>query len=214
MKMCAGKPLIQWTIEEAVACKLIDHVLVSTDDPQVAELVRSWTYRHNVDILTRYRDPYLSQDATPMMPVLKDALVYAEDIYRKRFGIVVLLQPTSPVRQYGITELCMNVFDCVVLPTSTSFVASSHDRQEPDGQCYVFGRKTIVSDKNKRYFHPCFSVDETVDIDTQEDFDRAEAILHSRSRNQPLRQPESGARHDRCGCGFGCGCSEVPGVPH
>ena len=34
----AGKPLIAWSIEQALASNLIDRVIVSTDCPQIAEV--------------------------------------------------------------------------------------------------------------------------------------------------------------------------------
>lgn len=40
-KCLLGKPLIQWSIEQALNCSEIDKVFVSTDDPQIAKLATS-----------------------------------------------------------------------------------------------------------------------------------------------------------------------------
>ena len=37
-----GKPMIAWSIEAAKASNLFDHIIVSTDDKEIAEVARSW----------------------------------------------------------------------------------------------------------------------------------------------------------------------------
>ena len=37
-----GKPMLAWTIEAALQSGQYDHVLVSTDDPEIAEIARSF----------------------------------------------------------------------------------------------------------------------------------------------------------------------------
>lgn len=45
----AGKPLIAWTIEAAKNSKHIDHFVVSTDDPEIAEVSK----KYGAKVLTR-----------------------------------------------------------------------------------------------------------------------------------------------------------------
>lgn len=79
----AGKPLIQWTIEAAQGASSIDRVVVSTDDDEIAAAV-------GVEVLRRPAE--LAQDDTPMAAVVRHAVdELAPDV-------VVLLQPTSPLR--------------------------------------------------------------------------------------------------------------------
>lgn len=37
-----GKPMIAWSIEAAKESKLFDHIIVSTDDAEIAEVARQW----------------------------------------------------------------------------------------------------------------------------------------------------------------------------
>ena len=37
-----GKPMIAWSIETAIASKLFDQIIVSTDDPEIAEVARNY----------------------------------------------------------------------------------------------------------------------------------------------------------------------------
>jgi pseudaminic acid cytidylyltransferase len=42
IKPFCGKPMIGWSIETAKACGLFDHIIVSTDDQEIAEVARSF----------------------------------------------------------------------------------------------------------------------------------------------------------------------------
>ena len=89
-----GKPLIAWTIEQALAVPDLD-VLVSTDDEEIAEVARAAGAR-----VPWLRPTELAQDTTPTEPVVRHAIeqVTAD---RGRPQAVMLLQATSPVRRDG-----------------------------------------------------------------------------------------------------------------
>lgn len=42
IKPFCGKPMIAWSIEAAMASGLFDHIVVSTDDPEIAEVAKQW----------------------------------------------------------------------------------------------------------------------------------------------------------------------------
>lgn len=86
----AGLPLIAWTLRATAACPIIDQVVVSTDDAEIAEVARA--HGGNVPFLRPLR---LAQDETPALDVVKHALLEVGD-----FSYVVLLQPTSPTRTW------------------------------------------------------------------------------------------------------------------
>jgi CMP-N,N'-diacetyllegionaminic acid synthase len=84
-----GTPLIAWTVRAAQASKLLDRVIVSTDDPEIAAAAKA--AGGDVPFL---RDTHLSGDKARIVPVLIDALNKVESNY----DLVVLLQTTSPFR--------------------------------------------------------------------------------------------------------------------
>ena len=84
----AGKPLLGWTIEAARESATITRVVVSTDWEEAAELARQL----GADVLGRPRD--LAADETPMLDVVRHALGELP-----RCDVLVLLQPTSPLRR-------------------------------------------------------------------------------------------------------------------
>lgn len=84
----AGKPLIAWTIEAALAAGSIDRVVVTTDDAEIAEVAAA----HGAEVPFR-RPAELARDETPgIEPVLHAIEVLPG------YEMVVLLQPTSPLR--------------------------------------------------------------------------------------------------------------------
>lgn len=96
-RIVAGKPLVVWTIEQALAAEGLD-VLVSTDDPQLADIARD--AGADVPFL---RPAELAQDTTATEPVILHAIRHREAEGRKP-DAVMLLQATSPVRLPGTLD--------------------------------------------------------------------------------------------------------------
>lgn len=105
VRLLAGKPLIAWSIEQALESGCIDCVHVSTDDPEIAEVARA--YGADVPYM---RPVELAQDTTPTEPVMTYALDWYEKLGRA-FDAVVLLQPTSPLRLPGTLGAALQAFE-------------------------------------------------------------------------------------------------------
>lgn len=88
----AGRPLIAHSIEQALACPLIEGVYVSTDDDEIAEVAR----RHGAEVPYR-RPAELATDEAAKLPALEHLVAHLERAGR-RIARVVDLQPTSPLR--------------------------------------------------------------------------------------------------------------------
>jgi CMP-N,N'-diacetyllegionaminic acid synthase len=87
-----GKPLIAWTIDAALASGVLDTVLVSTDDEEIAGVAR-----HAGALVPWLRPPELAGDTATSAAVLRHALAW-HDAEHRPVDAVVLLQPTSPFR--------------------------------------------------------------------------------------------------------------------
>lgn len=85
----SGKPLIQWTIEAALKSKYITNVVVSSDDDEILNEAK----KHK-NVLTLKRPKELAQDNSRTEPVLTHVL----DSLKEKYKIIILLQPTSPLR--------------------------------------------------------------------------------------------------------------------
>lgn len=87
----AGQPLILYTLRSGSGSRMVDRLLVSTDDEEIAEVVAGT----GVEVMVR--DPALGADDTPTADVVRDVLRRLAD-GGDTYEIVVLLQPTSPLR--------------------------------------------------------------------------------------------------------------------
>lgn len=181
-----GKPLIGWTIEQALAASLVDDVIVSTDGPDIGE------YAQSLGATVFWRSPEMATDTasseSALMEVL-NGLDYSPDL-------IVFLQATSPIRQpndinnaiihIGVAE---SLFSCRVIEGYTwtaghvIVTPNYHTRErrqvqrprrlEENGSIYVF-RPEVLRRYGKRlggevaYYemHPLdsFQVDEPADI--------------------------------------------------
>lgn len=88
-----GKPLIAWSIEAAKKSKLVERVIVTTDDEKIASIARE--YGAEVPFI---RPAELAQDDTPPDPVLKHVLQFLEEKEGVSPEIIVWLEPPCPFR--------------------------------------------------------------------------------------------------------------------
>jgi CMP-N,N'-diacetyllegionaminic acid synthase len=84
----AGKPVLAWTVEVALASPALERVVVSTDDEEIADVARAC----GAEVLARPAE--LAQDETPDLPVYRHALARLDDAY----DAVAWLRPTAPLR--------------------------------------------------------------------------------------------------------------------
>ncbi len=123
-----GKPLIAYTIECGLACPSINKLVVSTDSLEIAEISRQWGAE-----VPFIRPSELAEDDTPMLPVIQHSIKSIEDIYNRRVDFLILLQPTSPLRNSSDIENALELFT-------------------QDGLC-----QAVISGGKAKY-NPCFSM--------------------------------------------------------
>jgi CMP-N,N'-diacetyllegionaminic acid synthase len=91
LRLLGGKPLVVWTIEAALASRLVTRVIVSTESPDVAEVARE----EGAEVLARpdelARDPAEAQDVAVHAARWLDTAGEMPDA-------LVMLLPTSPFR--------------------------------------------------------------------------------------------------------------------
>lgn len=89
----AGKPLISYTIQAGLQSHFIDELMVSTDDTEIARV--SVECGATVPFM---RPSELANDETSTFEVVRHAIDYYKTIEGRLFEYIVLLQPTSPLR--------------------------------------------------------------------------------------------------------------------
>lgn len=101
IKKLNGKELIGWTIEAAKKCKYIDKVIVSTDCNEIAEVSKK--FEGEVPYL---RPAEISGDNAKTCDVVDYVLKNVDENY----DILILLQPTSPFRNFEHIEKALELF--------------------------------------------------------------------------------------------------------
>jgi CMP-N-acetylneuraminic acid synthetase len=88
----AGKPLLAYTAEAALAARRLTRVVLSTDSEAIAQVGREWGVEAPFP-----RPAHLALDTTPTLPVLQDMVRRLEE-QGERYDAVFVLQPTNPLR--------------------------------------------------------------------------------------------------------------------
>jgi CMP-N-acetylneuraminic acid synthetase len=89
-----GKPLIVWSIDKAKKSKYLDYLMVSTDCPEIARL--SKLSGAEVPFI---RPKELATDFSTTYDVIHHAYQYLQSQKKGEFDYLVLLEPTSPLRE-------------------------------------------------------------------------------------------------------------------
>jgi N-acylneuraminate cytidylyltransferase/CMP-N,N'-diacetyllegionaminic acid synthase len=104
MALIAGKPLLSYAIATAQNARFVSRVIVSTDDPEIAEIARK--YGAEVPWI---RPAYLAQDNTPAIDVVIHAVEWARLQYGQNLQYGILLEPTAPLRTALHIEQAMDL---------------------------------------------------------------------------------------------------------
>jgi N-acylneuraminate cytidylyltransferase len=100
----AGVPLLSYSIAAGLTAKLVDRVIVSTDDEEIAEIAR----REGADV-PFLRPASLAGDSTLDLPVFQHALDWLRTHEGGVPAIVVQLRPTSPLRPPDCVDIAIDL---------------------------------------------------------------------------------------------------------
>lgn len=127
-----GRPLVAYTIEAAHASKLLTDAVVSTEDEEIAAVCRALGAR-----VPFMRPVELAGDLTPSWPVVQHAVNEMERITGQPYDIVMLLQPTSPLRTSEDIDACIQMLIDTGADSVVSVVEAPH---------HPFRMKRVVGD--------------------------------------------------------------------
>ena len=117
IRLLAGKPLIAHAIQCGLACDSISRLIVSTDSEEIARVAREWGAE-----VPFIRPARLAEDATPMLPVMQHAIREIEAQCDREVDVLVLIDPTAPMRIAEDIENALDVFgrnDCDAVVSGT-----------------------------------------------------------------------------------------------
>jgi N-acylneuraminate cytidylyltransferase len=122
--MVAGKPLVAYSIEQALASRSITRTIVSTDDEEIAAVARQ--YGAEVPFMRPRR---FAGDRSSDLDVFRHALTWLRDREGYTCDLVVHLRPTAPVRGVALIE---KAIACIAgRPRAHSLRSVSRAQQTP-----------------------------------------------------------------------------------
>lgn len=114
IKLLDGKPLLQYTVDAAMASKHLSKLILSSDDDAIINVAKQL----NLEVPFK-RPSDLAQDKSPTLPVIQHALNFYKDqgVY---FDAVCLLQVTSP---FKTTEFIDNAIEKFIKSKADALVS-------------------------------------------------------------------------------------------
>jgi N-acylneuraminate cytidylyltransferase len=113
IKLFHGKPIIAYSIEAAMSSNIFDEVMVSTDDPVIAEVAKG--FGATVPFM---RSKETSDDYATTADVLKEVLAMYQS-REKNFSYGCCIYPTAP---FVTSEKLITAFELLVNSTADSVV--------------------------------------------------------------------------------------------
>lgn len=186
IKHLGGKPLIYYSMRNALQSKYINHIVVATDSTEIADTVIGLF----PDIEVIMRPPDISHDLSKT----EETLLYV--LEKRKADIVVTLEPTNPfieVKYIDEAIEMVNSYDsCLLVVEDFGFFLDDGDllerpmRQEKiprlreAGGCWVTKSETLVMDENRLGGNMGFVVVPkrcAIHLDDEDDWEMAEALM-------------------------------------
>jgi N-acylneuraminate cytidylyltransferase/CMP-N,N'-diacetyllegionaminic acid synthase len=206
--MLLDKPLIAWSIEQALSSQYINEVIVSTDSQEIAAIAQQYGAR-----VPFIRPSFLAEDDTSTADVLMH-LIETLEKEEERYDYIMLLEPTSPLREVSdidtaferllMTENAKSIVGishvesqhpafCVTL-TQDGYLRSGNDfivrRRQEIEELFFYEGSIYISEvnryKEKRNFYHSETLGQIMpkwksfEIDDMVDFIIAEALLKNK----------------------------------
>jgi len=115
IKPLGGRPLIEYTFDAALESKLLSRVVLSTDGADIAEIGK----RRGIGV-PFLRPAEISADESPAQAYIQHCLDFLKSNEGYKPGVIVILQPTTPLRRASDIDSCVNL----LLQTGSDSVVS------------------------------------------------------------------------------------------
>lgn len=93
IKEINGKPLIAYTIEQAKESGVFEHIVISTDSDDIADIAKEY----GAEVFFK-RSTEMASDTAGKLDVIRDAFMRSEEHYNKQFDYLIDLDATAPLR--------------------------------------------------------------------------------------------------------------------
>jgi CMP-N,N'-diacetyllegionaminic acid synthase len=210
IKELNGKPLIAYTIEQAKASKLFEHIVISTDSDEIAKISKEF----GAEVFFK-RSPEMASDTAGKLDVIRDAFVRSEEFYHEKFDYLIDLDATAPLRN---VEDIVNSFEQFLKENNDNLITAMPSRRSPyfnlveveqngkvslskklensvlrrqdapksydmNASIYIWKRETILNEKSIFLENTGLYVmpeERSIDIDTELDFQFVEFLMRKK----------------------------------
>lgn len=117
-----GKPLIDWTIEAALDANISGDIIISSEDKEILDHVSKFK---KLGVKIHKRPKNLGADDSKTVDVVIDA-IKSSRLCGKRYKTLILLQPTSPLRNSEDILTAQKVYDQNIKETVVSVTKTEH----------------------------------------------------------------------------------------
>jgi pseudaminic acid cytidylyltransferase len=165
-----GKPMLQWPIEAAHGSGLFDHIVISTDDQEIADLAPSLGCSYH------WREPDDGSMGTQGLAAIVLGSLQEGDQ-------ACVIYPCSPMLRAG--DL---IASHRLLTPRVQWVVSWLEDEDVDAGCLYWGRAWSFLQRNpltERQAHYPADPARFIDINTFDDWARAESMFNALRRDQP-----------------------------
>jgi len=138
IKELNGKPLIAYTIEQARASGLFEHIVISTDSDDISNVAK----QYGAEVFFK-RSSEMASDTAGKLDVIKDAFKRSEEHYNRTFDYLIDLDATAPLRSI---EDIINSFNQFKQNENDNLITAMPSRRSPyfnlveedkDGKVYL-----------------------------------------------------------------------------
>jgi CMP-N,N'-diacetyllegionaminic acid synthase len=192
-----GKPLVRWSVEQALAAESIDRVVVTSDAPEVMDAIEGqlipWGQKRSSpsEVTWVARPEHLATDTATTESAVSHALDTVYGPSGPFPDVAVILQPTSPLRRPGDIDACVELlkgYDSVVsvvrdhriIPGELREMRQAQMRVIENGAVYAMRTDTFLVSRNRicGMWEPFLMPEWTrYEIDAEDDFAIVEMLM-------------------------------------
>ena len=172
----AGHPVIAYTIKAAAEARRLTHWLVSTDNEEIAEVAKA--YGAPVPFL---RPAAIAGDKDRNNAVVRHAMEWMERSHGLRYDILMLLQPTCPIRKSAHIDEAVELLWASDLDTLASVKGPIYKRDP-----YIKAVRNGVLEpynpaEDEKAWEPCYTYNASIYAMKRDFFLREERFVSQRS---------------------------------
>ena len=142
LKYINNRPLMAYTIEQALKCKLFTKIVVSTDSKKISKQAKLLGVDYCID-----RPKKLATDISAKLPAIRHALIQAEKFFDKKFNIIVDLDITSPLR--NIRDI-VNAYRLFIKKKADFLITGTKSKKNPYFNIVEINNNKIKIVKNSK----------------------------------------------------------------